>query len=174
MDKLELQKRIINYYSKQSYCFSDLEKIHKDENWKRSVSTVNSICDFWGYKTVFAGAIGLAVFTYGDDLTDEAVIGKCRLLLDSLATFKKYALKFGWRKLPITACVYFIFYNSDKAFHFRNSVINHCKFTHNGLLGSQFVLPFGIDTSAKSVWGQKTLISFGGHKYDEMEAAFFS
>jgi|ERR1035437_84876 hypothetical protein len=95
MDKLELQKRIINYYSKQSYVFSDLENIHKDENWKRNVSTVNSICDFWGYKTVFAGAIGLAVFIYGDDLTDEAAIGKCRLLLDTLALHRFGGQRWG-------------------------------------------------------------------------------
>ena len=38
-----------------------------------------------------------------------------------------------------------------------------------GLQGS-----FGIDMSARSVWGQKRLISFGDYKFNEIEAALFS
>lgn len=174
MDKIELQKRIINYYTGQKYRFYKIEEINQDENWKRGVATLQSICDYFGYKTAGIGSVHLVLFIHGDDLTDEAAIGKCRLLLDDLAIFRKYALRFGWRKQPVIAHIFFIFSNSDKAFHFRNSVQGHCKFAHNALLSNEFVLPFGIDVSAKSVWGQKKMVSFGGYKFNEIEAALFS
>lgn len=174
MDKAELKSRITNYFSKQKYFFSNIEDINKEVEWKRGVTTVNSICDYFGYKTAGIGSVHLVLFIHGDDLTDEAAIGKCRLLLDALVIFRKFALRFGWRKQPVTANVFFIFNSSDKAFHFRKNVQDHCKFARNALLSNEFVFPFGIDVSAKSVWGQKTLISIGGYKYNEIEAALFS
>lgn len=174
MDKIELQKKIICYFTKKKYRFANVEEIHQDDNWKRGVATLKSICDYFGYKTAGIGSVHLVLFIHSDDLTDETAIGKCRLLLDALALFKKYALRFGWRKLPVTASMFFIFNNSDKAFHFRKSVLDHCRFTHNALLSNELVLPFGIDASAKSVWGQKRAISFGDYKFNEIEAALFS
>jgi hypothetical protein len=174
MDKNELQKKITGYYTGQKYRFSNVEEIHQDENWKRGVATVNNLCDYFGYKTAGIGSVHFVLFIHSDDLADEAAIGKCRLLLDALAIFRKYALRFGWRKQPVTANVFFIFNNSDKAFHFRKSVLDHCRFTHNALLSNEWVLPFGIDVSARSVWGQKKLVSFGDNKFNEIEAALFS
>ena len=176
MDKLELKNRITNYFfHKLKYFFSPhVENIYKEDDWKRGVTTLNNICDYFGYKTAGIGSVHLVLFIHGDDLTDEAAIGKCRLLLDALAIFRKFALRFSWRKQPVIASVFFIFNNSDKAFHFRTTVQDHCKFTRNALLSNEIVFPFGIDVSAKSVWGQKTLISIGGYKYNEIEAALFS
>jgi hypothetical protein len=87
------------------------------------------------------------------DLADETLIGKCQLIREGLISFKQFAWKIGWQRYPVFADVFFVFGSSEKAFHFRQSVQEHCK--HFGVFKKTHVLPWGIDLSAKSVWAYK-------------------
>ena len=64
-----------------------------------------------------------------------------------------------------------IFEKSDKAFHFRQSVQEKCK--HSALFSKIYVLPWGVDLSAKSVWAHKGL-PFPLFKSADLEEKLFS
>jgi hypothetical protein len=99
------------------------------------------------------GVVQLVLFVHSDDLADEAIIGKCQLIRNQLNSFKKFSMRIGWTKMPVFASVFCVFDNSEKAFHFRQSVQANCK--HYTLLSKFYVLPWGVDLSAKSVWAYK-------------------
>ena len=131
---------------------------------------LGALCDLIGIK-LSAGGVQLVLFVQGDDYADETVIGKCHLIRDQLNSFKKFTMRISWTKMPVFASVFFIFEKSDKAFHFRQSVQEKCK--HNALFSKIYVLPWGIDLSAKSVWAHKGL-PFPLFKPAELEAKLFS
>jgi hypothetical protein len=106
-----------------------------------------------------------------DNLSDEAIIGKSHLIRDRLTPFKKFAMRIGWSKLTVSAKVFFVFSNSEKAFHFRKSVQAHCK--HFALFNKIWVLPWGIDLAAKSVWAYQGL-PLNWSKPADLEAKLFS
>ena len=175
MDEVELQRRIVSVFDGLKYRISDVEGIYQDDHrgakWKTEIAELRGLCDYLGASLKGIGEVNLVLFVHADDLTDEAIIGKCHLIKDRLASFKQFALRFCWRKLPVTAKVFFIFRNSEQAFHFRTSVQDHCK-QHN-FSNTLCVLPFGIDVSAKSIWDYKGL-PFHFLKLADIEAALFS
>lgn len=113
---------------------------------------LGSHCDLVGIK-FSGGVVQLVLFVHSDDLADEAIIGKCQLIRNQLNSFKKFSMRIGWTKMPVFASVFCVFDNSEKAFHFRQSVQANCK--HYTLLSKFYVLPWGVDLSAKSVWAYK-------------------
>jgi hypothetical protein len=137
---------------------------------KSELAKLGTLCDLIGVK-LFTGAVKLVLIVHCDDLSDEAVVGKSHLIRDRLNAFKKFAMRVGWSKMPVVANVFFVFGNSEKAFHFRQSVQEHCK--QHTLFSKFFVLPWGVDLSAKSVWGYKglPLLNF---KPTDIEAKLFS
>jgi hypothetical protein len=125
-----------------------------NEEVKTEVAKLGTHCDLIGVH--ISTIVQLALFIHSDDLADDAAIGKCSLIWDKLPSFKKFSMRIGYAKLPVTANVFFVFGNSEKAFHFRQSVQEHCK--HYSFFTSNcFVLPWGIDLSAKNVWAYKGL-----------------
>ena len=84
-----------------------------------------------------------------DTLTDETIVGKCQLAKSKLPGFKQFAGNLGWIKNPLLANLFFVFTDSERAFHFRSVVQDQCKHFQ---LSARWVLPWGIDASAKSVW----------------------
>ena len=143
-----------------------------DGEVKAELVKIGALCDLIGIN-VSSGSVWLVLFVHGDDLTDEAAIGKSHLILDKLKPFKKFSMRIGYMKLPVFANVFYVFGNSEKAFHFRQSVQSNCKHQTHSLLGRTYVLPWGVDLSAKSVWASKgwPLPSF---KSAEIEAKLFS
>jgi hypothetical protein len=119
-----------------------------DNDVKPELERLAGLCDLMGVK--LSTSVNLVLFIYGDNLADDAIIGKCHLIHDRLSSFKKFAMRFGWVKYPVRADVFFAFNDSEKAFHFRNSVQAYCK--HYPFLRKIWVLPWGIDLTAKSVW----------------------
>jgi len=112
---------------------------------------LGSLCDLVGIRV--SGIVQLVLFVHSDDLTDEAMIGKCQLIRNQLNSLKKFSMRIGWTKMPVFASVFCIFGNSEKTFHFRQSVQANCK--HHTFLSKFYVLPWGVDLSAKSVWAHK-------------------
>jgi len=131
---------------------------------------LGSLCDLIGIK-FSAGGVQLVLFVQGDNFADETAIGKCHLIRDQLNSFKKFTMRISWTKMPVFASVFFIFEKSENAFHFRQTVQEKCK--HSALFKKIYVLPWGIDLSAKSVWAHKGL-PFPLFKSAELEAKLFS
>ena len=142
-----------------------------DAEVKAELVKLASLCDFIGVR-VSNGGVQLVLFVHGDELTGEPIIGKCSLIKDSLNSFKKFTMRFGWVKKPVWANVFFIFGNSEKAFQFRQSVQDKCK--HLPFFGKTFLLPWGVDLRAKSVWESQGLKPLQNHKATDLEAKFFS
>lgn len=142
-----------------------------DEEINTKVAKLATLCDLIGIQ-ISTGVVRLVLFVHNNDLADEAVIGKCHLIRDSLTSFKQFSMRIGWAKYPVYADVFFIFTNSEKAFHFRQSVQEHCK--HVEFFKKVYVLPWGIDLSAKSIWGYKGLLPLHNYKPADLEAKLFS
>jgi hypothetical protein len=141
-----------------------------DGEVKAELVKLGELCDLIGINLA-GGSVFLVLFVYGDDLTDEGIIGKCQLIRDRLTPFKKFSMRIGWNKLPVSATVFFVFNNSEKAFHFRNSVQGHCK--HFATFNQLWVLPWGIDLTAKSVWAHKGMPATWSKSAD-LEVKLFS
>jgi hypothetical protein len=120
-----------------------------DGEVKTELVKLAALCDLIGVK-IWSG-VSLVLLVQGDELTDEATIGKCHLIRDRLTPFRQFTMRIGWNKMPVSANVFFVFSNSDKAFHFRTSVQEHCKH-YSAFYNRLWVLPWGIDLAAKSVW----------------------
>jgi len=125
-----------------------------DSEVKSELVKLGALCDLIGIN-LSSGNVNLVLFVYSDGLTDEMIIGKCHLIRDRLKPFKKFTMRIGWNKLPVRATVFFVFDRSEKAFHFRRSVQGHCK--HFAFFNKVWVLPWGIDLAAKSVWAYRGL-----------------
>lgn len=140
-----------------------------DNEVKPEIKKLGTYCDLIGIKISTIAL--LALFVYADELTDEAIIGKSHLIRDKLNLFKKFTMGVGWSKLPVFANAFFVFSNSEKAFHFRQHIQSNCK--HHTFLGATYVLPWGIDLPAKSVWSYK---GFPATKFkpSDLEAKLFS
>ena len=170
MDRHEFHKRVISAFGSLNYIFSKPEELYPDEKWRGGIAGLRGLCDFIGVKKSMS--VPILLFVYADDLTEEESIGKCKLIQSKLHSFKSFTGNLGWQSLPITADVFFVYEHSEKAFHFRKSVQEHCK--HYGIsIAPKWVLPWGIDVSAKSVWGYKGLPLFK-LKPTNIEAALFS
>lgn len=120
-----------------------------DSEIKSELVKLGALCDLIGIN-VTSGLVCLVLFVHSDDLTDEAAVGKSHLIRDRLNLFKKFTMRVGWTKMPVFANVFFVFTDSQKAFRFRQSIQSNCK--HHTFLGKTYVLPWGIDLSARSVW----------------------
>jgi hypothetical protein len=123
-----------------------------DSEVKAELVKLGALCELIGIH-VSTGLVCLVLFVYGDELTDEAAIGKSHLIRDGLIPFEKYTMRIGWNKMPVIANVFYVFGNSETAFRFRQSVQSNCK--HYTLFSKARVLPWGVDLSAKSVWAHK-------------------
>lgn len=146
-----------------------------DTEVKSEVEKLNEICDLVSLRLDTGGAL-LALFVDADELTDESTIGKSVLIKDRLKNFSKFTLRMGWAKRGIIADAFYIFGNSEKAFHFRHGVQEQCKYGHF-IFPKLYSLPWGIDTSAKSIWGYKGWPPPGymsGLKKAEIETKLFS
>lgn len=141
-----------------------------DSEIKSELVKLGALCDLIGIN-VATGSVGLVLFVYSDDLTDEAMVGKCQLIYGRLKPFKKFTMRIGWNKMPVSAKVFFVFSSSEKAFHFRTSVQEHCK--RHSLFSKLWVLPWGVDLSAKSVWAYQGL-PINWLKPKDIEAKIFS
>jgi hypothetical protein len=143
-----------------------------DEEVKQEVEKLAPLCDLIGIRS--SGGVSLALFVHANDLADESLVGKCHLIQARLSPFKTFAMRFGWSKYPVFADVFFVFSNSEKAFHFRQCTQDHCK--QFEFFKKTHVLPWGIDTSAKSVWGYKglPLLAARAIKPTDLEAKLFS
>lgn len=141
-----------------------------DSEIKKELLKLVDLCDLIGIQAA-NGSVSLLLFVHADDLTDETAIGKCHLIHGKLSPFKKFTMRIGWNKMPVSATVFFVFANSEKAFHFRQSVQERCK--QFSLLTRLWVLPWGIDLNAKSVWPYRGLPA-NWMKPTEIEAKLFS
>ena len=141
-----------------------------DSEVKAELVKLGALCDLIGIN-LSGGNVSLVLFVHCDDLSDEAIIGKSHLIRDRLTPFKKFAMRIGWSKLTVIAKVFFVFSNSEKAFQFRKSVQAHCK--HFSLFNKLWVLPWGVDLAAKSVWAYQGL-PLNWLKPAELEAKLFS
>lgn len=172
MNKPEFEKRLISFFGSLNYAFANAESLHQKQEWQAGISELRKLSDILAAK----GGLRMQflLFIYADDLSDEAMIGKCHLIQGKLHLFKKFVGSIGWQSQPIMASVFFVFEDSSKAFHYRQSVQGQCK--HHGMtivVSGKWVLPWGIDLSAKSVWGYKGLpLSF--LKSEKIEQALFS
>jgi hypothetical protein len=109
-----------------------------DEEINTKVAKLATLCDLIGIQ-ISTGVVRLVLFVHNNDLADEAVIGKCHLIRDSLTSFKQFSMRIGWAKYPVFADLFFIFTNSETAVHFRQSVQEHCK--HIEYFKKVYVLP---------------------------------
>lgn len=150
-------------------CLALNKPIFADNEVMTELKKLGGLCDLVGIQ-FSGGGVQLVLFIQGDDYADETVIGKCQLIRDQLNSFKKFTMRINWTRMPVFASVFFIFEQSDKAFHFRQSVQEKCK--HNALFSKIYVLPWGIDLSAKSVWAHKGL-PFPLFKSADLEARLF-
>jgi len=141
-----------------------------DGEVKAALAELGSLCDLLGIR-LSTGVVRLAIFVHYRNLTDEAVIGKCQLIHNRLASFKQFAMRIGWTKYPVSADVFFVFDSSEKAFHFRNAVQEHCK--HYAIFNKLWVLPWGIDLVAKNFWAY-TGLPINWLKPADIEAKLFS
>lgn len=141
-----------------------------DNEIKSELKKLGALCDLIGIN-VSSGLVCLVLFVHSDDLSDEAAIGKSHLIRDRLNLFKKFTMRIVWTKMPVFANVFYVFSNSEKAFRFRQSIQSNCK--HHTLFGKTYVLPWGIDLSAKSVWVHKGLPP-AQFKVADIESRLFS
>ena len=139
-----------------------------DNEVEPELKKLGTYCDLIGIK--ISTIAQLVLFIYADELSDEAIVGKSCLIRDRLNSFKKFTMRVSWTKMPVFANVFFIFSASEKSFHFRQQTQSHCK--HHAFLGKTYVLPWGIDLSAKSVWPYKGLPT-NQFKPSDLEAKFF-
>ncbi len=145
-----------------------------DAEVKSAVDVLARLGDLVGLRLDTGGAL-LVLFIYADCLSEEAVVGKSALIRDELKAFKQFVMKMAWVKRGVIVDLFFVFNDSSKAFHFRQTVQAHCK--HGEIFGKTYILPWGIDISAKSVWGYAGWPPPGymsGLKRDEIEARLFS
>jgi hypothetical protein len=140
-----------------------------DQEVKIEMEKIRKFCDAVGLRLDTGGAI-LALFVYADDLTDEAIIGKSVLIRDQMKSFNDFTIKMAWSKKGVMGKIFYIFSDSKKAFHFRQNVQQHCK--HKQFWSKMHVEPWGIDVSARSVWGNPGL--FTTTPRAEMETKLFS
>lgn len=139
-----------------------------DDEVKAEMAKLRKSCDFVGIRLDTGGAI-LALFIYADDLSDDAMIGKSVLIKDQMKSFKDFTMKMAWSKMAVFAKVFYVFFDSGKAFHFRQSVQGHC---YQKLFWDKiYVRPWGIDVSARSVWAHQEL--FMAKEKAEIETKLF-
>jgi hypothetical protein len=146
-----------------------------DAEVKSEVEKLNRTCDLVSLRLDTGGAL-LALFIDADNLNDESVVGKSVLIKNSLQTFSKFTLRMGWAKRGVVADVFYVFSNSEKAFHFRKGIQEQCKYGHL-IFPKIYSLPWGIDVSAKSIWaygGWPPPGYMSGLKKAEIEAKLFS
>lgn len=142
---------------------------YSDDEVKAELAKLRKSCDFVGIRLDTGGAI-LALFIYADDLSDDALIGKSVLIKDQMKSFKDFTMKMAWSKMAVFAKVFYVFFESGKAFHFRQSVQGHCY--QKAFWDKIYVRPWGIDVSARSVWANQEL--FMAKEKAEIETKFFS
>lgn len=170
MDKAPFEARAISVFHERKYVFYDELQKGGDSEIKAELLKLRELCDLIGIDSS-SGGVNLVLFVYSDDLTDETIIGKCRLIRDKLSSFKKFSMRIGWNRLPVRATVFSVFTKSERAFHFRQCAQAHCK--HFGLFNKLWVLPWGIDLAAKSVWPYRGW-PVNWMKPTEIEARLFS
>lgn len=140
-----------------------------DDDVKVEMAKLRKTCDFLGIRIDTGEAI-LALFIYADDLSDDAMIGRSILIRDQMKAFKDFTMKMAWSKGGAFAKVFYVFFDSAKAFHFRQSVQGHC---YQKLFWDKiYVRPWGIDISAKSVWVNQGLLV--AKEKAEIETKLFS
>jgi hypothetical protein len=140
-----------------------------DEEVRTEMSKLKKLVDLAGIR-LDTGAVSLALFVYADNLSDDQMIGRSVMIRDQMKSFKNFSMRLMLSKMGVYASVFHIFEDSSKAFHFRQSVQAGCK--HMEMFKKSYVLPWGIDLSAKSVWAYKglPLLSI---KPEEIEAKLF-
>lgn len=140
-----------------------------DEEINVEIGKLKKSCDSVGIR-LDTGQTLLSLFIYADDLSHDQMIGRSVLIQDQMKTFKNYSMRMGLSKMGVFAKVFYVFFDSEKAFQFRQAVQAHCK--HCEFFKKIYVLPWGIDVSAKSVWGYK--LPFLSFKPKELETKLFS
>lgn len=141
-----------------------------DNEVKAEIVKIRQSCDLVGIR-LDAGPASLVLFIFVDDLSDDQMIGRSVLILDQMKSFRDFTMKIGWSRMGVFARVFYVFLDSSKAFHFRQSVQEHCK--HGEFFKKIYVRPWGIDLSAKSVWAHKGLPDLSLMPAD-IEAKLFS
>lgn len=141
-----------------------------DDEVKAEIVKLRQLCDLVGIRLDTGPAI-LALFIYADDLSDDQMIGRSILILEQMKSFRDFTMKIGWSKMGVSARVFYVFSDSNKAFHFRQSVQEHCK--HGEFFKKIYVRPWGVDLSAKSVWAHKGFPDLN-LKPADIEAKLFS
>ena len=141
-----------------------------DEEVNAEIGKLKKSCDLVGIR-LDTGQTLLSLFIYSDDLSPDQMIGRSVLIQGQMKTFKNFSMRMALSKMGVFAKVFYTFFDSEKAFNFRQSVQAHCK--HSEFFKKIYVLPWGIDVSAKSVWGYKglPLLSFNPK---ELETKLFS
>jgi hypothetical protein len=141
-----------------------------DDEVKAEIVKLRKSCDLVGIRLDTGGVI-LVLFIYADDLSDDQMIGRSVLILDQMKSFRDFTMKIGWSKMGVSTRLFYVFFDSGKAFHFRQSVQAHCK--RGEFFKMIHVRPWGIDLSAKSVWAHEGLPD-SGLKPADIEAKLFS
>jgi hypothetical protein len=140
-----------------------------DDEVKAEITKLRKSCDLVGIR-LYTGQTQLVLFIYADDLSDDAMIGKSILIRDQMKSFKDFTMKVVWSTMGVSAKVFYVFFDSGKAFHFRQSVQEHCN--HKQIWGKIYVQAWGIDISARNVWGNQGL--FMTKLKAEIETKLFS
>jgi len=144
--------------------------IFSDDDVAAEMRKLSNCCDFVGIR-LDTGTVMLALFIYADDMADDAKIGKSVMIKDQMKSFKDFTMKMAWSRMGVFAKVFYVFFDSDKAFHFRQSVQEHCK--HSECFKKTYAVPYGIDVPAKSVWAYKGL-PLNSLKLADIETGLFS
>jgi hypothetical protein len=141
-----------------------------DEEIHTEIQKLKKTCDLVGIR-LDTGSIVLSLFIFSDDLSQDQMIGRSVLIQDQMKAFKNFTMRFMLTRMAVYANVFYIFSDSEKAFQFRQSCQANCK--HGEFFKKIDVMPWGVDVSAKSVWGYKGLpVSMFNSK--DLETKLFS
>jgi|SRR5665213_41578 len=115
-----------------------------DDEVKAELVKLKKLVDLVGIR-LDKGSAMLCLFIYADDLSDDEMIGRGILVRDQMKPFKDFTMKIAWSKSGVEAKVFYVFFDSDKASHFSQSVQKHC--SHKQFLANLYIQASGIDVT---------------------------
>lgn len=85
-----------------------------------------------------------------ENLSDEQLIGRFTLLLNSTQKMREFAMRIVGGKLPSRTLVFAVFQSHTKALHFKETVSNKCK--KFSFFNKVWVLPYTVDLERMRVF----------------------
>jgi len=144
-----------------------------DSEVTASLGKLKTMCDFSALQLKPNVAL-LALFIFADDLPDETLVGRSLLIRKEIKDFKKFTMKMGFATGIALADVFFVFFNPDKAFHFRQAVQASCK--HTSFFEKTYVLPWSVNLTGKNIgqYSGRPILAFKLLNPTDIEGKLFS